>query len=136
MPPWTRPKGWWWSSLSANRARTRVPVSSWMRNRVESRMYSTAAPEGRGSISVGTSSLTHPAYERGEHHVGPPEMRAVPAAHDEPLDRSADARLDAVELLERAVRVAGPLHQQHGAGDALRVGLQAPGAEGRIEPDV
>src|SRR5215204_4809540 len=136
MPPWTRPKGWWWSSLSDSLARTRVPVSSWMRNWAESRMYWTAAPDGRGSIRVGASSVTHPAYERGEHLVGRLEMRAVPAGNDEPLDRSADERLHAVELVERAVRVVGALHQQHGAGDALRVGLQAPVAEGGIEPDV
>src|SRR5215213_6892466 len=79
-------------------------------------MYSTAAPEGRGSISAGVSSVTRPAYE--------------------PLDGPADLRLDPVELVERAVRIVRALDQEHRAGDPLGFGFEAPVAEGRIEPDV
>ena len=59
------------------------------------------------------------------------------AARDhEPRHRPAHARLDAVELVEGAVRVVGALDEQRGRRDRLRVGLEAPGAEGGIQPDV
>src|SRR4051794_8424628 len=94
-------------------ARTRVPESSWRRYPVERRRYSTADPEGRGaSVGSGSCWVTRPAYERVEDRVACVEVRAVPAGHDEPLHRPADARLDAVELLEGAVRVVGTLDQQ------------------------
>src|SRR3954467_10051480 len=99
-------------------------------------MYSRAAPEGRGSISAGVSSVTRPAYERVAARGGRLEMRAVATRHHEPLDGPADLRLDPVELVERAVRVVRALDQEHRAGDPLGFGLEAPVAEARIEPDV
>src|SRR4051794_9281289 len=99
-------------------------------------MYSTAAPEGRGSISAGVSSVTRPSYERAGDRAGRLEMRAVATRHHEPLDGPADLRLDPVELVERAVRVVRALDQEHRAGDPLGFGLEAPVAEARIEPDV
>src|SRR3954469_13249353 len=99
-------------------------------------MYSTAAPEGRGWISAGGSSVTRPAYERGGDLAARLEMRAVTARHDEPLHRAAHLRLDPVELVERAVRIVAPLDQEHGAADALGFLLQAPVTERWIQPDV
>src|SRR3954452_19867583 len=99
-------------------------------------MYSTAAPDGRGSISVGVSSVTRPAYERGDPLAARLEMWAVAAMDDEPLDGAARLRLDPVELGERAVGIVRALDQEHRAADALGFVLQAPVAEGRIEPDV
>src|SRR4051794_31237036 len=99
-------------------------------------MYSTAAPEGRGSISAGVSSVTRPSYERAGDRAGRLEMRAVATRHHEPLDGPADLRLDPVELVERAVRIVRALDQEHRAGDSLGFGLETPVAEARIEPDV
>src|SRR4051812_3517150 len=99
-------------------------------------MYSTAAPEGRGSISAGVSSVTRPAYERGRDLAARLEMGAVAARDDEPLHGAPHLCLDPVELVERAVRIVGTLDQQHRAADALGLVLQAPVAEGGIEPDV
>src|SRR4051794_11164952 len=99
-------------------------------------MYSTAAPDGRGSISAGVSSVTRPADERGDDLVARLEVRAVAARDDEPLHGAAHLRLDPVELGERAVGAVRALDQQHRAGDALGFVLQAPVAEGGIEPDV
>src|SRR3954447_18400998 len=118
-------------------ARTREPESSWMRYPVERRRYSTADPEGRG-VSVGSGScwVTRPAYERFEDGVAGVVMRAVAAGHDEPPHRPAHARLDAVDLLQGAVRVLGALDQQRRAAHARGVLLEAPGAERGLEPDV
>src|SRR3954447_11334293 len=99
-------------------------------------MYSRAAPEGRGSISVGVSSVTRPAYERVDDRGGRLEMRAVATRQHEPLDGPADLRLDPVELVERPVGIVRALDQEHRAGDPLGVGLEAPAAEAGIEPDV
>src|SRR4051812_3811959 len=99
-------------------------------------MCSTAAPEGRGSIRAGVSSVTRPAYERGIDLAGRLQMRAMAARDDEPLHRAAHLRLDAVELVEGAVRILRALDQKHPASDALGFVLEAPVAEGGIEPDV
>src|SRR3954468_25608 len=99
-------------------------------------MYSRAAPEGRGSISAGVSSVTRPAYERVDDRGGRLEMRAVATRHHEPLDGPADVRLDPVELVERPVGIVRALDQEHRAGDPLGFGLEAPAAEAGIEPDV
>lgn len=99
-------------------------------------MYSTAAPEGGGSISARESSVTDPAYEGVDHPVASLEVRAVAAEHDEPLDGAAYTRLDAVELVLRAVGVLRALDQKRAAVQALGVLLEAPVAEGGIEPDV
>src|SRR3954447_1982798 len=99
-------------------------------------MYSRAAPDGRGSISAGVSSVPRPAYERVDDRGGRLEMRAVATRQHEPLDGPADLRLDPVELVERAVGIVRALDQEHRAGDPLGVGLEAPVAEARIEPDV
>src|SRR4051794_22964851 len=99
-------------------------------------MYSTAAPDGSGSISVGVSSVTRPAYERGDDLAGCLEMRAVAARDDEPLHGPAHLRLDAVELVERAVRIVRALDQERRGADPPGLVLQAPVAKGGIEPDV
>src|SRR3954452_10253342 len=99
-------------------------------------MYSRAAPDGRGSISAGVSSVTRPAYERVDDRGGRLEMRAVATRQHEPLDGPADLRLDPVELVERAVGLDRALDPEHGAGDPLGVKLEAPVAEAGIEPDV
>src|SRR3954470_23332980 len=99
-------------------------------------MYSTAAPEGRGSIGAEVSSVTRPAYECGDDLAAHLEMGTVAAGHDEPLHRPAHLRLDPVELVERAVGIVRALDQEHRTADALGFVLQAPVAEGGIEPDV
>src|SRR3954451_9392267 len=99
-------------------------------------MYSTAAPEGRGSISAGMSSAPRKADARVDERGGRLEMRAVATRHHEPLDGPADLRLDPVELVERAVRIVRALDQEHRAGDSLGFGPETPVAEARIEPDV
>ena len=45
---------------------------------------SDGRPEGMGSISASASSVTHPAYQRGDHLVVSLEVRAVAARQLQP----------------------------------------------------
>src|SRR2546421_3671105 len=60
-------------------------------------------------------------------------MRRMAARHHEAPDRAA--HLDAIKLVQRAVRVLGALDEQRGRRDALGLLLEAPRAESRIQPD-
>src|SRR5439155_1063838 len=86
---------------------------------------------------IGSATTSTSATVTGRRKsAGLLEVRAVAAGHDEALDGPAHARLDALELVERPVRVVGALDEQRRRIDALGVGLEAPAAERGIEPDV
>src|SRR3954453_15264585 len=141
MPPCTTPNGWWWDSLSDMLARTRSPLSSWILKSDERGISSIIAPEGMSSTMGSVTSLTlrqfcGEALDGRHDRLGPLEVRAVAARHDEALRRARHAGLDAVELVERSVRVVGALDEQQRGVHALGLGLERPRPEGGVQPHV
>ena len=110
------------------------------------RMAPRAAATSRSPATTPTERPTtgrHPVRAHASQSLiaastslGRLEVRAVAAGQLEPRHGPAHARLDAVELLERAVGVVHALDEERRAGHALGVGLEAPVAERRVQPDV
>src|SRR3954469_23803463 len=108
---------------------TRTSWSSWTSCRARSPARCSA------SSCASAKPLDEPRDRRG-HLVRMLEVRRMPAAHHESLDRTAHAAFDRVDLGERAVLVVAALDEERRRVDPRQQRLEVPVAELRVEPDV
>src|SRR5690606_14014627 len=80
--------------------------------------------------------FAHEGAYGADHRVGLVAVRRMAAVRNDAQFGLRGQAPDAVYLVQGSVFVAFALHRQHGTGDPVQEGLDVPGAEAGIQPDV